>query len=77
MNLKSKYLTKKEIYVTYLLQIRARHWLPTVDYPTVRTTLSWAITAPKDLTALANGTFMGGEINGDYRTTMWELDYPW
>ncbi|KAG2196317.1 hypothetical protein INT47_009312 [Mucor saturninus] len=55
---------------------KARHWLPTVDYPTVRTTLSWAITAPKDLTALANGTFMGDEINGDYRTTMWELDYP-
>lgn len=56
---------------------RARYWLPTVDYPTVRTTLSWSITAPKQYTALANGTSKGTETNGDYTTSKWELDYPW
>lgn len=55
---------------------KARHWLPTVDFPTVRTTLTWSITAPKEYTSLANGTLTSSETNGEYTTTQWDLDYP-
>ncbi|RCH82376.1 hypothetical protein CU098_001740, partial [Rhizopus stolonifer] len=46
---------------------KARHWLPTVDFPTVRTTLTWSITAPQQYTSLANGEFIevdDGEVDG-------------
>lgn len=34
---------------------RARYWLPCVDYPTVRTTYDFHLTAASELTILANG----------------------
>ncbi|KAI8375207.1 peptidase family M1-domain-containing protein [Blakeslea trispora] len=55
---------------------KARYWLPTVDFPTVRTTLTWAITAPKQYTSLANGTLLGSESSDKFTTTKWELDHP-
>lgn len=59
----------------YLL--RARYWLACVDFPQVRTTLTWHITAPADLTSLANGSFEGEEITEGLKTTHWKLDYRW
>lgn len=56
---------------------RARYWLPTVDYPTVRTTLTWSITAPKEYISLANGTLKSSETKDGQTTTKWELNYPW
>jgi len=56
---------------------RARYWLPCVDYPAVRTTFDFFITAPKDLTVLANGDRLGAERNGDSTQTVhWRLDSP-
>jgi len=56
---------------------RARYWLPCVDYPAVRTTFDFFITAPKDLTVLANGDRMGAENNRDSTQTVhWRLDSP-
>ncbi|KAG0168668.1 hypothetical protein DFQ28_000363 [Apophysomyces sp. BC1034] len=55
---------------------KARHWLPTVDFPTIRTTLTWAITAPKHYTSLANGTLVSQEEKEGYVTTYWELTHP-
>ncbi|RCI02732.1 hypothetical protein CU098_010214 [Rhizopus stolonifer] len=55
---------------------KARHWLPTVDFPTVRTTLTWSITAPQQYTSLANGSLKSSETTGEFTTTKWELDHP-
>ncbi|KAJ8654161.1 hypothetical protein O0I10_010237 [Lichtheimia ornata] len=55
---------------------KARYWLPTVDYPTVRTTLTWDITAPQKYTSLANGKLLSDETKDGYTTTRWQLDYP-
>lgn len=56
---------------------RARYWLPCVDLPAVRTTLSFHLTAAKDFTILANGLLRGEEENGDgTKTAHWELDWP-
>jgi len=56
---------------------RARHWLPCIDLPAVRTTLSFEIVAPEHMTILANGVKTGEESKGEGRkTATWELDYP-
>ncbi|MHC4861080.1 MAG: M1 family aminopeptidase, partial [Planctomycetota bacterium] len=56
---------------------RARYWLPCLDYPAVRTTLTFHLTAPDDLTILANGVLESEEPNGDgTKTAHWRLDYP-
>jgi len=56
---------------------RARYWLPCVDYPTVRTTFDFFLTAASDLTVLANGLRESETDNGDgTKTTHWHLDYP-
>ncbi|KAF7727730.1 hypothetical protein EC973_007189 [Apophysomyces ossiformis] len=54
---------------------KARHWLPTIDYPTIRTTLTWSITAPKQYTSIANGTLVSQEEKDGYITTNWELTH--
>jgi len=56
---------------------RARHWLPCVDLPAVRTTLTFAITAPKHMTILANGLLTSEEAAGKgMKTAVWDLDFP-
>ena len=35
---------------------RARHWLPTVDHPSDKATVSWRVSAPAAETVVANGT---------------------
>ncbi|KAJ1556396.1 hypothetical protein HK405_011229 [Cladochytrium tenue] len=55
---------------------RARYWLPCVDYPAVRTTLEFRITADASLTAIANGAQLGVEINADgTKTTTYKLEH--
>src|SRR5688500_5790692 len=34
---------------------RARHWLPTVDHPSDKATVTWVVTAPRGRTVVANG----------------------
>lgn len=55
---------------------RARHWLPTIDLPSVRPTLSFALTADARFTALANGTYLGEEVDAasGRKTTRWRLE---
>ena len=56
---------------------RARYWLPCVDYPTVRTSFDFHLTANRDLTILANGTLVGESGNGDgTKTAHWRLEKP-
>ncbi|KAJ3103855.1 hypothetical protein HDU97_009774 [Phlyctochytrium planicorne] len=53
---------------------RARYWLPCVDFPAVRTTLEFHLTADKNFTALANGAETGVKDNGDgTKTTSYHL----
>ncbi|KAJ3118493.1 hypothetical protein HDU96_001312 [Phlyctochytrium bullatum] len=56
---------------------RARYWLPCVDYPAVRTTLEFHLTAPKQYTSYANGADLGSNENADgTKTTSYKLDSP-
>lgn len=38
---------------------RARQWLPTVDHPSDKATVSWTVRAPTGRTVVANGTLLG------------------
>ena len=56
---------------------RARHWLPTIDLPSVRPTLAFHLRAPEDLTILANGLCTGEAKHDDgTKTAHWRLDLP-
>ncbi|KAI8146509.1 peptidase family M1-domain-containing protein [Fennellomyces sp. T-0311] len=55
---------------------KARHWLPTIDFPTIRTTLTWSISAPAQYTSLANGSLLSEHTENGITTTRWELKYP-
>ncbi|KAJ3191388.1 hypothetical protein HDU67_005867, partial [Dinochytrium kinnereticum] len=56
---------------------RARYWLPCIDFPAVRTTLEFNLTAPKQFTALANGAATGVKENADgTKTTSFSLTSP-
>ncbi|MEZ5993556.1 MAG: M1 family aminopeptidase [Planctomycetota bacterium] len=53
---------------------RARHWLPCIDLPNVRPTLSFHLTADKSFTILANGELVKEEEHDDgTKTAHWEL----
>ena len=56
---------------------RARYWLACVDYPTVRTTFDFRITANTNFIALANGVLCSKQtLDNDYTISHWRLDYP-
>ncbi|EDM75019.1 peptidase, M1 (aminopeptidase N) family protein [Plesiocystis pacifica SIR-1] len=56
---------------------RARHWLPTVDLPSVRPTLAFHLRADAALTILANGVLESEEAHDDgTKTAHWVLDQP-
>ena len=55
---------------------RARHWLPCIDHPNVRTTLNFELTSDANFTILANGQKADEEIKGDKKTITWALDFP-
>lgn len=54
---------------------RARHWLPCVDLPNVRTTLDFRLTSKNNYTILANGALIQEVDHGDgTKTAYWRLD---
>lgn len=77
-------------YIYYLLNVclyseRARYWLPCVDFPSARPTLSFSITADETLNVVCNGEFIEQtaaglspkEGGGDgLATAHWKLDFP-
>eukprot|EP00178_Gracilaria_changii_P009016 TRINITY_DN2678_c0_g1_i1.p1 TRINITY_DN2678_c0_g1~~TRINITY_DN2678_c0_g1_i1.p1 ORF type:complete len:890 (-),score=120.19 TRINITY_DN2678_c0_g1_i1:1446-4115(-) len=54
---------------------RARYWLPVVDHPSVRTTLSFKLLTPaeENLTALANGELVSEKTEGTDNVSCWEM----
>ena len=51
---------------------RARQWLPTVDHPSDKATVSWTVRAPVNRTIVANGTLLGVRDVGGARNRMSE-----
>ena len=54
---------------------RARYWIPSVDHPSDKATVSWTVTAPAERTVVANGTLVDRTSlpNGRMRTRWREL----
>ncbi|MFV8755712.1 M1 family aminopeptidase [Nannocystaceae bacterium ST9] len=56
---------------------RARHWLPTIDLPSVRPKLAFHLRAPAELTVLANGLLVTEDMHDDgSKTAHWRLEQP-
>ena len=41
---------------------RARHWIPSIDHPSDKATVTWRVTAPVAKTVLANGKLVSTRI---------------
>lgn len=53
---------------------RARYWLACIDFPNVKTSIDWHITASEDLVILANGTLVQQSSHGNgKKTAFWQL----
>jgi aminopeptidase N len=59
---------------------RARHWIPSIDHPSDKATVSWTVRTPPGRTVVANGRQLPPErIRVSYagtRTTRWREDRP-
>jgi aminopeptidase N len=56
---------------------RTRQWLPTVDHPSDKATVSWTVRAPTGRTVVANGVPLGTKAIGAGRTeTRWREGRP-
>lgn len=56
---------------------RARHWIPCIDHPSVRTSLDILLRVDEGLTALANGALVADEALPDGKHLWhWRLDEP-
>jgi aminopeptidase N len=59
---------------------RARQWLPTVDHPSDKATVSWTVRAPTGRTVVANGTLLGvralGGRDARLSETRWRESQP-
>jgi aminopeptidase N len=56
---------------------RTRQWLPTVDHPSDKATVSWTVRAPTSRTVVANGTLLGVRaLRGGVSETRWREAQP-
>jgi aminopeptidase N len=59
---------------------RARFWIPSVDHPSDKATVTWIVRAPRGRTVIANGTLMETRTTGSGRrartTTRWRESKP-
>ena len=59
---------------------RARHWLPTVDHPSDKATVTWVVRGPRGRTVVANGSLQETTTSGTGRrarvTTRWRSTRP-
>jgi len=55
---------------------RACYWFPSIDFPTVRPTMEYFLTAREDLIILANGELVSENTEKGMKTAHWKLDYP-
>jgi aminopeptidase N len=51
---------------------RARHWIPSIDHPSDKATVTWRVRAPSSRTVVANGNFVSTRpLGGDRAETVW------
>jgi aminopeptidase N len=54
---------------------RARHWIPSIDHPSDKATVTWRVTAPSSQTVVANGKLISTRParrgSGDRTETVW------
>lgn len=56
---------------------RARYWIPSVDHPSDKATVSWTVTAPSERTVVANGVLVDRTPLPNGRTrTRWRESHP-
>ena len=55
---------------------RARHWLPTVDHPSDKARVEWAVTAPDGYQVVANGRLAESSEAPGGRLTRYVSDHP-
>jgi aminopeptidase N len=59
---------------------RARFWIPSVDHPSDKATVTWSVTVPRGRTVIANGTLMETRTTGRGRRarvlTRWRESRP-
>jgi aminopeptidase N len=59
---------------------RARHWIPTVDHPSDKATVTWTVRGPATRTVVANGSRLERRTSGTGRraraTTRWRESKP-
>jgi len=55
---------------------RARHWIPSIDHPSVRTTFDYILTADEQYTILAIGKKLDEQIENGRKTVHWKHDFP-
>jgi aminopeptidase N len=56
---------------------RARHWIPSIDHPSDKATVTWTVEAPSARTVVANGVLMEETPISDGRTrTVWHQAIP-
>ena len=59
---------------------RARQWLPTVDHPSDKATVTWHVTAAPATTVVGNGAYVGTRVSGTgaraRRETTWRESRP-
>jgi aminopeptidase N len=59
---------------------RARFWIPSVDHPSDKATVTWSVTVPRGQTVIANGTLMETRTTGRGRRarvlTRWRESRP-
>ena len=51
---------------------RVHHWIPTLDHPSAKATVSFTISAPQRFQVLANGKFVN--TTGNAATSQWKFD---
>ena len=55
---------------------RARNWLPCVDHPADKATVTWVITAPNHYKVVASGKLVSEIESNKYITTTWDAQVP-
>ncbi len=56
---------------------RARYWIPSVDHPSDKATVSWTVAAPAERTVVANGVLVDRTTLSDGRVrTRWRESHP-
>src|SRR6185503_9078593 len=56
---------------------RGRNWIPSIDHPSDKATVTWRVRAPESRTVIANGALISSKpLGGDRTETVWREARP-